>query len=136
MLGLDETRRFNQMQKTAIGCYASAETVTGLRRMFDTSSANRDRWAAAFRSCGCSRSPGRSRWAASRSCPVPLFHGELPVLGFRVGPFAYLTDCNRIPDESWPLLMADGGIRVLILDALRERRHPTHFNCREALEVV
>ena len=44
--------------------------------------------------------------------PVPLWHGELPVLGFRIGSFAYLTDCNRIPDESWPLL--DG----------RPRRHP------------
>ena len=65
--------------------------------------------------------------------PVPLFHGELPVLGFRVGPFAYLTDCSRIPDESWSLLE---GVRVMILDALRESPHPTHFNVVEALDVV
>ena len=48
--------------------------------------------------------------------PVPVFHGRLPVLGFRIGSFAYLTDCNRIPDESWPLLE---GVRTVVLDALR-----------------
>ena len=36
--------------------------------------------------------------------PVPLLHGARPILGFRFGTFAYLTDCNAIPDESWPLL--------------------------------
>jgi phosphoribosyl 1,2-cyclic phosphate phosphodiesterase len=65
--------------------------------------------------------------------PVPLFHGVLPVLGFRIGPFAYLTDCNRIPDDSWGLLQ---DVRVVVLDALRERRHSTHFSVNEALEVA
>jgi phosphoribosyl 1,2-cyclic phosphate phosphodiesterase len=68
--------------------------------------------------------------------PVPLLHGALPVLGFRIGPFAYLTDCNRIPDASWPMLTANGGVRFLIIDALRERSHPTHFSVPEALAVV
>jgi phosphoribosyl 1,2-cyclic phosphate phosphodiesterase len=65
--------------------------------------------------------------------PVPLLHGRLPVLGFRIGPFAYLTDCNRIPDTSWPILE---GVRTVILDALRHRPHSTHFSVNEALDVV
>ena len=65
--------------------------------------------------------------------PVPLLHGHRPILGFRIGEFAYLTDCSRIPDESWPLL---DGVRTLVLDALRDRPHPTHFSVAEALEVV
>ena len=68
--------------------------------------------------------------------PMPLLHGQLPILGYRIGSFAYLTDCNRIPDESWPLLMSDGGVRVVIIDALRDRPHPTHFTVSEALDVV
>ena len=60
-------------------------------------------------------------------------HGVLPVLGFRIGSFAYLTDCNQIPDASWPLL---DGVTTLVLDALRRRPHTTHFNIDEALEVV
>jgi len=65
--------------------------------------------------------------------PVPLWHGSRRILGFRIDGFAYLTDCSRIPDESWPLLE---GVRTLVLDALRDRPHPTHFSVAEALEVV
>src|SRR6185436_21167698 len=65
--------------------------------------------------------------------PIPLMHGPTPVLGFRVGAFAYLTDCNRIPEESWPVL---DGVRTLVLDALRDRPHSTHFSVDQALEVV
>ena len=42
--------------------------------------------------------------------PVPLYHGARPILGLRFGAFAYLTDCNRIPDGSWELL---AGLDVL-----------------------
>jgi phosphoribosyl 1,2-cyclic phosphate phosphodiesterase len=65
--------------------------------------------------------------------PVPLFHGPRRILGFRFGTFAYLTDCNRIPDESWPLLE---GLDTLVLDALRHRPHPTHFSVAQSLDVV
>jgi phosphoribosyl 1,2-cyclic phosphate phosphodiesterase len=65
--------------------------------------------------------------------PVPVFHGARPILGFRFGSFAYLTDCNRLADEAWPLLE---GVDVLILDALRHRPHPTHFSVAAALQVV
>jgi phosphoribosyl 1,2-cyclic phosphate phosphodiesterase len=64
--------------------------------------------------------------------PVPLFHGSRPILGFRFGPFAYLTDCSRIPDGSWELLT---GLEVLVIDALRDRPHPTHFTLNEAIEA-
>ncbi|MDC7125017.1 MAG: MBL fold metallo-hydrolase, partial [Spirochaetales bacterium] len=63
--------------------------------------------------------------------PIPLKHGKLDVLGYRVGNFAYLTDCNKIPEESYELLK---GIKYLIIDALRYRQHPTHFSFAEAME--
>lgn len=65
--------------------------------------------------------------------PVPVFHGNLEVYGYRVGPFAYLTDCNSIPEESYPLLE---GVEVIVIDALRFRSHPTHFNIAQAVEAV
>ena len=55
---------------------------------------------------------------------------QAPILGFRFGRFAYLTDCSAIPDASWPLLE---GLDVLVLDALRHRPHPTHFSVAEAV---
>jgi phosphoribosyl 1,2-cyclic phosphate phosphodiesterase len=60
-------------------------------------------------------------------------HGTQPVLAYRVGPFAYITDCSAIPDASWPLLE---GVQVLVLDALRHRPHPTHFTVAQALETI
>ncbi len=65
--------------------------------------------------------------------PIRLFHGRLPVLGFRINNVAFCTDVSRIPDESFPLL---DNLDVLILDALREKPHPTHFSVDQALEVA
>jgi len=62
-----------------------------------------------------------------------LMHGSRPILGFRFGDFAYLTDTNFIPDAAWPLLE---GVRTVVLDALRYRPHPTHFTVAEALAAV
>jgi phosphoribosyl 1,2-cyclic phosphate phosphodiesterase len=77
---------------------------------------------------------GKSFLAAGlRIIPIPLMHGELPILGWRIGDTAYLTDCNRIPDESYPLLV---GVRNLVIDALRERPHSTHFSFSQALAEI
>ena len=65
--------------------------------------------------------------------PIPLKHGELNVTGYRIGNFAYLTDCNRITDEGMRKLE---GIEYLIIDALRFRPHPTHFTIDEAMETA
>ena len=56
-----------------------------------------------------------------------------PVVNLVLGAFAYLTDCNRIPDESWSLLE---GLDVLVLDALRHRPHPTHFSVVQSLTAI
>ena len=65
--------------------------------------------------------------------PIRLWHGKLAVLGFRVNNVAFCTDVSRIPEESWPLLE---GLDTLVLDALRDKPHPTHFSVDQALEVV
>lgn len=65
--------------------------------------------------------------------PIRLLHGELPVLGFRVNDIAFCTDVSAIPEESWPHLQ---GLQVLILGAIRDEPHPTHFTVAQALEVV
>ena len=65
--------------------------------------------------------------------PVRVMHGEHPILGFRLGGFAYLTDCNRLDEAAWTLL---AGLDVLVLDALRIRPHPTHFSLDEAVDVA
>jgi len=65
--------------------------------------------------------------------PVPLLHGQRRVFGYRMGSLAYLTDVSEIPDASWALV---DGIDVLVIDALRRRPHPTHFNVDQALAAA
>ena len=65
--------------------------------------------------------------------PVELLHGRMPVLGFRIGDFAYLTDVSEIPEPSFHKLV---GLKVLALDALRPRPHPTHFSLDEAVQAA
>ncbi|MFB3903652.1 MAG: MBL fold metallo-hydrolase [Acidobacteriota bacterium] len=65
--------------------------------------------------------------------PIEVFHGEMPVLGFRIGELAYVTDVSRIPDHSLQKLTA---LKYLILDGLRYRPHVSHFSLEQAAEVA
>lgn len=62
---------------------------------------------------------------------IPLFHGELPISGFRFGNAAYLTDVSAIPEPSFALLE---GVEVLALSALRHAPHPSHSTVEQSLE--
>jgi phosphoribosyl 1,2-cyclic phosphate phosphodiesterase len=65
--------------------------------------------------------------------PIYLEHGSLTIAGYRIGNFAYLTDCNGIPLASREKLM---GLEVLVLDGLRWQDHPSHFSIPESLEMI
>ncbi|WP_036385047.1 MBL fold metallo-hydrolase [Microvirgula aerodenitrificans] len=65
--------------------------------------------------------------------PVPLIHGRWPILGWRVGRFAYLTDVSTIPDDSYGLL---DGLDLLLLDCLKMAPYPSHFGFHQALEAA
>ena len=65
--------------------------------------------------------------------PVPIMHGSLPILGFRIGGFAYLTDCSGIPEESYGLLH---DIDVAVIGALRYRPHETHYSVSQAVAEI
>jgi phosphoribosyl 1,2-cyclic phosphate phosphodiesterase len=136
VFGLDDVRRYNQMQRTSIPCFGDRATLETLRGMFSYIFTPPPQIGGGLPQLSPFPLAGPFSLGGVEIVPVPLFHGRLPVLGFRIGAFAYLTDCNRIPDQSWPLLTADGGVKTLVLDALRDRPHPTHLSVGEALEVV
>ncbi len=62
--------------------------------------------------------------------PVPLDHGRLPIYGWRIDGFAYLTDVSRVPEASYALLQ---GVETLVISALRSRPHPTHLTVEAAV---
>jgi phosphoribosyl 1,2-cyclic phosphate phosphodiesterase len=132
LLGLDDIRRYNAIQRAAIPCYGNAHTVEEIRRIF----------AYAFQPLQHGGGiPQLALFHLAGACclggetvtPVPIMHGRLPIYGYRVGSFAYLTDCSAIPESSFLLLE---GVRVLTIDALRHRPHPTHFTVEQALATI
>lgn len=130
VMGLDEIRRFNILTRQPMPLYGMRGTLEDLRRTFSYVFA-----PGAPRGGGV---PDLRMWPIEGPCcfggmqvvPVPVRHGQWPVLGFRFGTFAYLTDCNAIPEASFALLE---GLDVLVLDALRHRPHPTHFSLDQAV---
>ena len=131
--GFDDIRRFNQMQQTPMTCFGSADTLADLQRTFSYVFAPPKQQGGGLPQVRLFPLGGAFCLGGVEFVPVPVMHGVLPVLGFRIGSFAYLTDCNHIPDTSWPLL---AGVKTVILDALRRRTHSTHFNLDEAVDVV
>ncbi|PXV63853.1 phosphoribosyl 1,2-cyclic phosphate phosphodiesterase [Dysgonomonas alginatilytica] len=65
--------------------------------------------------------------------PIKLMHGTLPIVGYRIGNFAYLTDLKFIPEEEYDKLE---GLDVLVINALRIREHVSHQNLDQALEKI
>lgn len=133
ILGLDDVRPFNFMQKREIPIYASAEAWEVIERTF----------RYVFDSAPTESSRPRlvpNLFEDQQICvagiafqPIRLSHGQGLAYGFRFGDCAYLTDHSDIPPESRDKL---AGLDVLFLDALRHNPHPTHSTVEESLKTV
>ncbi len=133
VLGLDDVRIYNFRQGGAIPCYGDARTLADVRRMFAYVFDPATPRGGGLPQLALWELAGPFSAAGRTFVPIPLRHGRRPVLGYRVGTFAYLTDCSEIPAVSWPLLR---GLDVLVLDALRRRPHKTHFNVEGAVAAA
>lgn len=134
VVGLDDLRRFNWLMKSEMPCYGTLRTLDCLRRMFAYAFDPADD-SPHSRPALTLHEIGTAAFMVGETVvtPIPLVHGRTAVMGFRVGRLAYCTDCNVIPDSSMELLR---GLDVLILDALRRRPHPAHFNLEQAVEAA
>ena len=65
--------------------------------------------------------------------PLPVMHFELPILGYRIGSFAYITDCKTMPDSTFDLLR---GVDTLVINGLRFEPHMSHLSVPEAIEII
>lgn len=130
--GIDELRAFNFKQQRAMDIHANPATTAAVRRMFHYAFAEHrypgvpelvlhDVHAAPFLAAGV------------EVIPLEVMHHRLPVLGFRIGGFAYITDAKTIGAMAMERLK---GVDVLVLNALRKKEHPSHLNLREALDLV
>lgn len=133
IMGMDDIRGYTLQTETQIPVYAEPNAIQDLERVF---------LYVAHPFPPGSSSPlirflpieGDSLTIGSAEIrPLRVYHGEMPILAFRIGAFAYVTDTNLIPEESMAQLM---DLDFLILGALRYQEHPTHFNLEQAIEVA
>ncbi|MFQ5442047.1 MAG: GPMC system MBL fold metallohydrolase [Thermodesulfobacteriota bacterium] len=129
--GIDDLRSFNMVQKQSIPCYGNEHTVERIHVMFDYvfSGESSESWRPKLTTTVVD---GPFNLFGAEVTPVDVQHGNTRILGYRIGPAAYITDCSSLPEESMERL---GGLKLLVLGALRFRPHPTHMTIDEAVEI-
>jgi phosphoribosyl 1,2-cyclic phosphate phosphodiesterase len=134
--GLDDIRIFNFIQKSPIPVYADQHTGSALKRIFPYCF-EKD---PGYEGGGIPKlllntiAPGNHISLGSfRISVLQTFHGKVPILGYRFGSFAYMTDCSSVPPETSAALK---GVRTALLNGLRYRPHKTHFTIPQAVEFA
>ncbi len=138
--GLDDIRPFNFHQKGALPLYAEPQDLKTIQVKFDyifhpyqegggVPRLELHAVNGPFYLSGCSDTSLHKL----KVTPLPVAHGKMQVLGFRLGKFAYVTDCSYIPDTTMELMQ---GLEVLILDCLRPKPHTTHLHVELALDYA
>jgi phosphoribosyl 1,2-cyclic phosphate phosphodiesterase len=132
LAGLDDIRAFNYINKKPIDIYADSLTEEAVRRDF----------YYAFTDTKYPGIPELSLHTITLEpfrvgdipvIPILVWHLKMPVMGFRFGPFTYITDANRIDENEKQKIR---GSKVLVLNALRKQKHVSHFTLAEAVELV
>ena len=130
--GLDDIRAFNFFQKKPVEVYANKLTEEALRREF-------------YYIFSEKKYPGipdiilhtipdeTFKVGDIPVIPILVHHLKMPVLGFRFGKFTYITDANRIEDEEKEKIK---GSEILVVNALRQKEHISHFNLQQAIDLV
>jgi phosphoribosyl 1,2-cyclic phosphate phosphodiesterase len=134
LMGLDDIRPYNFFQKQAITGFANSKTAGGIRRAFSYIWDNHAQAGGGKPQLDLHEVEAPFTHQDIDIIPIPVRHGDWTVLGYRIGPFAYITDTNGIPESSQKLLE---GIDTLALDGLRVGPpHSTHFIISEAIEAA
>ncbi|MBK7096724.1 MAG: MBL fold metallo-hydrolase [Saprospiraceae bacterium] len=130
--GLDDVRPYNYSQGRVMKIYGNEDTIIDIKKRFYYS----------FEEKPYPGTPKFELIIVSEDIVIDGlkieiingFHGEMPVLGFRIGDFAYLTDFKYIEDSE---IMKLAGIKILVINALLPvREHKLHFNLPEALQLA
>jgi phosphoribosyl 1,2-cyclic phosphate phosphodiesterase len=130
--GLDDVRAFNFFQKKPMEVYANSLTEEAIKREF----------AYAFSDKKYPGIPNLNLNTITNApfyigdipvIPVLVWHLKMPVLGFRFGKFTYITDANKIDDEEKEKIK---GSEVMVLNALRNEKHISHYTLEEAVSMV
>lgn len=131
--GIDDIRPFN-FKQGAIPVYAHSRVISNLKKRFDYVFETENRYPGAP-SVAAIEIKNNTPFTIKDKTIIPInaFHGSLQVFGFRIEKFAYLTDIKKIETIEIEKLK---NLDVLVINALREESHHSHFNLQDALDFV
>jgi phosphoribosyl 1,2-cyclic phosphate phosphodiesterase len=130
--GMDDVRAFNYVSDAPANLYATERVQQALRREFAYVFSGEDYpGIPKIKFHTITSEPFEIN--GTRFIPIEVFHMNLPVLGFRIGNFTYITDANRIPEKEMKKIE---GSEVIVLNALRREPHISHFNLEEAVALL
>jgi len=133
LFGLDDVRRFNDLQGGELPVYARPADLAAIRQAYRYIFVPTQAGGGKPQLRLCPIDGDRLEIGSLVIEAIPVLHGELEVTAFRFGAFAYVTDVSAIPAASRDRLR---GLDTLALGALRHEPHPTHFTLAAALDVV
>ena len=132
--GLDDVRPFNYIQKKPIDIYCNDRVFTALKREYHYIFDPKFKYPGIPQIQRHEISSTNSFWADEILIePIEVLHYKLPVLGFKINNFAYVTDAKTIDDKEKEKLK---NLEVLIINALRIKEHLSHLNLNEAIELI
>jgi phosphoribosyl 1,2-cyclic phosphate phosphodiesterase len=132
LAGLDDIRAFNYLQSKDMPIFGAAEALDRIKKEFDYAfQPNPYPGIPQLKLHEIDGNP--FNFEDIRIVPLPVLHARMPVLGFRLGPFSYITDANAIPEPTLQLLK---GTDTLVLNALQREKHVSHFNLEEAVTTA
>jgi phosphoribosyl 1,2-cyclic phosphate phosphodiesterase len=131
--GLDDIRPFNFLNHKDIDIYAESRVQDAIKSEFHYSFANKKYPGVPKINLIKINSEENFYIGNLKIIPIRAYHYKLPVLGYRIGSFTYLTDTNYIPEEEKVKIV---GSKYIIIDALRKRKHISHYSLYEALAVI
>jgi len=128
--GLDDIRPFNRFKNDAIQIYALDESIKNILNRFDYcfKPPQSGGYLPKFE---LHRLPAHFILSNLEISSLPYYHGKLPITGFRINQFGYITDCNYLPPETYDLLH---NLDVLLINGVTSTPHPTHFSVTQAVE--
>jgi len=130
--GMDDVRPFNYLQKKPMDIYATEEVQQSLKKSFDYVFSNNNYPGIPQVELHTIKNAPFSIDGV-KITPIEVLHYKLPVLGFRIKDFTYITDANQIEDTE---LLKIKGSKVLVINALRKEKHISHFTLSEATEIA
>jgi phosphoribosyl 1,2-cyclic phosphate phosphodiesterase len=130
--GLDDVRAFNYVLNKKIDIYGTERVMEAIRIEFPyIFSESRYFGAPQLTIHPITEAPFSIQGV--EFIPILVMHEKLPVMGFRIGDFTYITDASYIPPEEMEKIR---GSRVIVLNALRNSKHVSHFSVSEAVQIL